>query len=214
MTDILYSDPFKPSVEAVVAAALVIKAGGIVVIPTDTVYCIAADLGNAAAIQRLYGLKERRPGKALPVLIGDKAQLDLLAADIPPETGILMDYYWPGPLTIIFKKKKTVPDIATGGLTTVAIRQPGYVVCQGVLQELGSPLASSSANISGEKPARAVADISPKIIAGVDIVVDGGVCPRGVPSTILDVSAPIWRVLRQGNVTREAIETAVGRVIE
>lgn len=214
MADILQSDPVHPSKEAVVAAALVVKAGGLAVLPTDTVYGLVADFKNPAAVERLYGLKGRPDVKGLPLLVGDRSQLDLLVAGVPDEISLLMDMYWPGPLTIVFNKKPEVPDLVTGRLPTVAVRQPGYVVAQAVLQEIGMPLASSSANLSGDRAPRSVAEMAAAVIEGADIVVDGGVCPRGIPSTILDVSGAEWRILRQGDITREAIETAVGRVIK
>lgn len=214
MADIIYADPVHPSADAAVAAALVIKAGGLAVFPTDTVYCLAAGLANPLAIERLYTLKGRSATKGLPLLIGERCELEELASDVPEETEILMDAYWPGPLTFVFKKRPEVPDAVTGGLPTVAVRLPGYPVCQAILGEIGVPLASSSANLSGDLAPRAVTEIDPVILNGVDIVVDGGVCPRGIPSTILDVSNLLWRVLREGSITREAIETAVGRMIE
>jgi L-threonylcarbamoyladenylate synthase len=148
------------------------------------------------------------------VFVGDYSQVETLAAEVPPEAEALMDYYWPGPLTLIFKKRDEVPDAVTGGLPTIAIRMPGSIIAQAILAEAGMPLASSSANVSGGQPPRDPAGIAPRILDGVDIVVDGRLCPDGQPSTILDVSGPVWRVLRQGRVTREAIETAVGRVVE
>lgn len=214
MADIIYSDPASPAADAAVAAALVIKAGGLAVLPTDTVYCLAADMANPEAVKRMYALKGRPATKGLPILIAERRELAKLAAEVPEETEILMETYWPGPLTIVFKKRPEVPEAATGGKPTVAVRLPGYLVCRAVLGEMGSPLVSSSANLSGGLAPRAVPEIEPAIIDGVDVVIDGGVCPRGVPSTILDVSGPVWRVLRQGSVTREAIETAVGRVIK
>jgi len=214
VTDIIRTDPVRPSEEAIVAAALVVKAGGLAVLPSDTVYGLVADLYSLEAIERLYGLKERPAAKGLPVFIGDRSELDNLAAEIPEETSILMDLYWPGPLSIVLKKNPQVPDAVTGGRPTIAVRQPGYVVCQGVLKEVGGPLTGTSANLTGGLAPRAVADLDPAIVEGVDIIIDGGVCPYGVPSTILDVSGPVWRVLRQGPVTKEAIETAVGRVIK
>lgn len=214
MADIIYSDPVRPSADAAVAAALVIKAGGLAVFPTDTVYCLAADMTDPDVVERLYFLKGRPATKGLPLLISERSELAELALEVPAETEILMDAYWPGPLTFVFKKKSEVPDTVTGGMPTVAIRLPGYLVCQAILEEAGSPLVSSSANLSGAIAPRSVPEIDKKIVDGVDIVIDGGVCPRGIPSTILDVSGPVWRVLREGNITREAIETAVGRVIE
>ncbi len=214
MTDILHLDPTLPPGDAVVAAALVIKAGGVVVLPTDTVYAIAADLDDAAAVRRIYKLKNRPDDKALPVLIGDRSQLDDLAADVPAEAAELMDYYWPGPLTLIFNRKHGVAENAAAGLPTVAVRQPGTLAGQAVLVEAGLPLASSSANLSGGVAPRSISEIPDSIIAGVDLVIDSGVCPDGQASTLLDVSSPVWRVLRAGRVTRDAIETAVGRVVE
>lgn len=214
MTDILRLDPTLPAAAAIVAAALVLKAGGVVVLPTDTVYAVAADLNDAAAVRRIYQLKNRPDAKALPVLIGDRGQLDELAADVPPAAAALLDYYWPGPLTLIFNKKPGAAAAASAGLPTVAVRRPGTMICQAILAEAGTPLASSSANLSGGIPPRDLADVAPAITAGVDLIVDGGVCPDGQASTILDVSGPIWRVLRQGRVTRAAIETAVGRVVK
>jgi L-threonylcarbamoyladenylate synthase len=214
LADIVYADPVSPSTDAAVAVALVIEAGGLAVFPTDTVYCLAADMNNPEAVERMYVLKGRPATKGLPLLIAERSDLSDVAYEVPAETEILMDAYWPGPLTFVFKKKPSVPDEVTGGRPTVAVRLPGYLVCQAVLRETVSPLVSSSANLSGGVAPRAVTEIDRAILDGVDIVIDGGVCPRGIPSTILDVSASVWRVLREGNITREAIETAVGRVIE
>ncbi len=214
MADIIRTDPVRPSEEAIVAAALVVKAGGLAVLPTDTVYGLVADIRDGAAIGRLYALKERPAAKGLPVFISDRSELEGLTAEVPEETSILMDLYWPGPLTLVFKKNPHMPDTVTGSKPTIAVRQPGYVVCQGVLNEVGGPLTGTSANLSGGPAPRSVADLDPAIINGADIIIDGGVCPYGIPSTVLDVSGPVWRVLRQGAVTKEAIETAVGRVIK
>lgn len=214
MADTIKTNAFHPSADAIVAAALVLKAGGIIVLPTDTVYCVAADLNNPEAVQRLYGLKGRPAEKGLPVLIGEVAQLGQIAAETPTELDILVHYYWPGALTLVFKKQPDVADIVTGGLPTVAVRIPGGILVQSVLEEFGGPLASSSANLSGGISPIAFADLDPEILDGADLAIDGGICPDGKPSTILDVSGPVWTMLRTGRITREAIETAVGRVIE
>lgn len=214
MADIIKASALHPEAEAVVAAALVLKAGGIVVMPTETVYCVAADLNNEEAVRRLYTLKGRPAEKGLPVLIGELSQLDLVAAEKPAEIDALAHYYWPGALTLVFKKRPEINDLATGGLPTVAVRCPGSQIAQAVLEEFGGSLASSSANLSGAIAPAGFNDISLEIIEGADLVIDGGICPDGTPSTIVDVSGPVWSVLRTGRVTREAIETAVGRVIE
>jgi L-threonylcarbamoyladenylate synthase len=214
MADILKSGSFEPNAEAIVAAALVLKAGGLVVIPTDTVYCLAADMGNEQTIKRFYELKGRIAEKGLPVLINDISQLTGLTAQIPPEIAILTDFYWPGPLTLVFKKNESVQDIVTGGLPSVAVRLPGGVNCLAILEEFGGPLASSSANISGGPAPMSAAEIDPIILEGADLVIDSGICPDGIPSTIVDVSGPVWRLLREGRITKEAIEAAVGRVLK
>jgi L-threonylcarbamoyladenylate synthase len=214
MADIIKTTAFQPSADAIVAAALVLKAGGIVVLPTDTVYCVAADLNNPEAVKRLYNLKGRSTDKGLPVLIGEVSQLGQIAVETPSELDILVHYYWPGALTIVLTKQPDVPDIVTGGLPTVAVRIPGGILVQSVLEEFGGALASSSANLSGGIAPIAFVDLDPEILEGADLAIDGGICPDGKPSTIIDVSGPVWTMLRTGRITREAIETAVGRVIE
>ena len=214
MVDVIRSSSLHPSTEAVVAAALVLKAGGVVIMPTETVYCVAADLGNKVAVKRLYDLKGRPADKGLPVLISDLSQLDLVATETPAEIDVLADFFWPGALTLVFKKKPDVIDLATGGLPTVAVRCPGGTIVQAVLEEFGGPLASSSANLSGGNAPAGFEAIESAIMEGADLVIDGGICPDGRPSTIIDVSGPIWSVLRTGRITRAAIETAIGRVIE
>ena len=184
-------------------AAELLQAGETVAFPTDTVYGLGAHARSADAVKKIYEAKGRPLDKALIILICDKKQLQEIASDIPETAQKLMDAFWPGPLTLVFKQRQdTVPDYVTRGLKTVAVRMPNHPVALQLLQIAGIPIAAPSANLSGHLDGRIAA------------VVDGGPCSVGVASTILDISGDTPVILRHGTITREQIEQATGLRIQ
>ncbi len=193
---------------AVRAAAQAVARGDLVVLPTDTVYGVAADAFDPGAVAALLAAKGRGRAMPPPVLVPDQHTLDGLATDVPAYARRLVDRFWPGPLTLVFKAQASLMwDLGdTGG--TVAIRMPRHDVALAVLAETG-PLAVSSANLSGNPAATTVADARAQLQETVAVYVDGGPCPGALPSTILDCTKDEFAVLRQGALGEQELRAAV-----
>jgi L-threonylcarbamoyladenylate synthase len=179
-----------------------LQSGGVVIFPTDTVYGMAAGIFRPGAIRRIYRLKGRSLKKALPFLAADLAQA--LALVEPPDRKLraLLKKFWPGPLTVVFKTS-TLGRWTTGGKETLAVRVPDCPVTRAILRAMGQPLAVTSANRSGRPDAVTGAAARREFEGEVDVIVDGGRCPRGVASTVLDVSSTVWTLAREGAVPQK-----------
>ena len=196
-------------------AAELLQAGETVAFPTDTVYGLGAHARSADAVKKIYEAKGRPLDKALIILICDKKQLQEIASDIPETAQKLMDAFWPGPLTLVFKQRQdTVPDYVTRGLKTVAVRMPNHPVALQLLQMAGIPIAAPSANLSGHASPTDAEQVYRDLDGRIAAVVDGGPCSVGVASTILDISGDTPVILRHGTITREQIEQATGLRIQ
>ena len=184
---------------------LALASGGLVVIPTDTVYGIACGAFNAHAVSRIYELKGRSYDKPLPVLIPNADQLSLVAADIPTEAFRLIGGFWPGALTLVFK---TAPlaSVAAHGRPTIAIRVPDHGVVRTLLDHAGVPIAATSANRSGEEAITQGEDAIAQFKGKVDVIVDGGPCVIGRASTVVDASRFPFMVLREGAIPKKELE--------
>ena len=193
-------------------AAALLRDGQLVAIPTETVYGLAADALNGQTVEAIFAAKGRPMDNPLIVHIAEMEELPSLVAEIPEQAKALADAYWPGPLTMIFKKADCIPDEVSAGLATVAVRMPSHPVARRLIQLSGCPLAAPSANRSGipsPTDARRVAeDMDGRIAA----IVDGGACDVGVESTVVDVSGEQVRLLRPGAVTVDMLEAVVGTV--
>ncbi len=177
---------------------LVLKEGGVVAIPTDTVYGLACDMKNESAVQKIYVLKGRPANKALPIFIKDIDDLAFYAKEISPKALELAQKYWSGPLTVGVNKTSQVPDFVTAGGATVAIRIPNHPEVLGLLREYGSPLAVTSANRSEEK--ELTTSDAVRGIFGDMVAIMGGVCGAVGVSTILDTTTQPMRIIRQGTL--------------
>jgi L-threonylcarbamoyladenylate synthase len=196
--------------ENIAAAARAIRQGGLVGIPTETVYGIAADATNAEAVRNVYEAKGRPDDNPLIVHIAHLDQLDQVAAHVPPEALRLAERFWPGPLTLVLPKKPELPDEVTGGLDTVAVRVPDHLVALALIRQAERPLAAPSANrFMRLSPTRAE-DISGELAAAMDMILDGGQCRIGVESTVVDASSEALRILRPGGVSRADVQAALG----
>ncbi len=174
-----------------------LRQGQLVVIPTDTVYGIAALATDPTAIKALYHVKGRPEAKGIPVLLADATGVELVARDVPPFAEQLIERFWPGPLTLILPRRLDLPAILTR-IDTVAVRVPDDVVAQTIIRDAGGAVAVSSANLSGEPPARTAEEALAILDGKVAAVVDGGPSVRGISSTIVDCTTDPPAILRPG----------------
>src|ERR1043165_1122 len=195
------------------AAARCLGKGGLVPFPTETVYGLGADAGNAAAIARLYQAKGRPSFNPLIAHVGDLAAAQRVA-DFDARAMLLAQTFWPGPLTLVLPKARgcAVADLATAGLDTIAVRVPAHPVARAILRALGGPVVAPSANLSGHVSPTTAAHVRSDLAGRIDLIVDGGAVEVGVESTIVGCfEAPMLR--RPGGLPREAIERVLGRAL-
>ena len=183
-----------------------IKQGNLVLFPTETVYGIGANALNEEAVKKIYIAKGRASDNPLIVHIADIKMLDGLVEEIGRIEKKLIENFWPGPLTIVFKKKKLVPDIITGGLDTVAIRMPSDKIARKLIEYSNCPIAAPSANISGKPSGTQIEDIIEELDGKVEYIIDNGRVDIGVESTVIRVIDNIVHILRPGKITPENIE--------
>jgi L-threonylcarbamoyladenylate synthase len=191
------------SFDSIKEALRIIQAGGLVAFPTDTVYGLAADVNSTAAIDRIYQAKGRDIDKAIPVLISQMDQMNLVASKVPDTAKKLAEKFWPGALTLIVPKQPVLPENLSATLT-VAVRMPDYAPVLTVLQHCG-PLAVTSANLSGQANPLSAEDVLAQLDGRIDLILDGGKVTGGVPSTIVDCSVEPPVILRHGAISDEAI---------
>ena len=188
------------------SAAKCLKNGGTVVFPTETVYGLGADAFNPDAIEKIYIAKGRPSDNPLIVHISDISDVSFLARSITPNAKILMEIFWPGPLTLIFKKKDNVPDKVTAGLDTVAVRYPSNETARKLIKQSGVLVAAPSANLSGSPSPTICEDVVSDLNGRVDYIIDGTGCEIGLESTVVDVSGNETVILRPGGITLEMIK--------
>lgn len=193
-------------------AATTLKDGGLVAFPTETVYGIGANALIPEVARKIYAAKGRPSDNPLIVHVGSSADVGKYVAEIPAVAEPLMAAFWPGPLTLIFKKNDRIPDLITGGLDTVALRVPGHPVARGIIQASGLPVAAPSANISGKPSPTTAAHVIEDLSGRVDMIVDGGHAAIGLESTVLDLTGEVPMILRPGGVTKTMLEAVIGPV--
>ena len=186
-------------------ALAVLRAGGLVAIPTETVYGLAADVSNPDAVRRIFAVKHRPVDHPLIVHIATADQLGDWAATIPPTAAVLADSCWPGPLTLLVPRATRVLDVVTGGLPTVGVRVPAHPLTLELLDRFGGGLAAPSANRFGRVSPTTAAHVRADLGNEVDFVLDGGPCPIGVESTIVDCTVDPPQVVRPGGIPSEHI---------
>jgi L-threonylcarbamoyladenylate synthase len=187
-------------------AITILKRGGIVACPTDTVYGVVAAVNIEPAVERIYRIKGRPHSQALPILLADKSQIADVTKTVPLLAWRLADKFWPGALTLVLLKAESVPDIVTGGGKTVAVRIANHPMPMAIIRGLGVPIVGTSANLSGHPSALTAEEVRTQIGDRVDMIIDGGRCPGGVESTIVDLSGQTPLILRQGAIPLEEIE--------
>jgi L-threonylcarbamoyladenylate synthase len=193
--------------DAVEQALLILRGGGLVAFPTDTVYGVGALAFDGAAVESIYAAKDRPIEKAIPVLIADLADLDKVAVEIPAMARILAAHFWPGPLTLIVPKRPGLPE-AVSATDTVAVRIPDHPVARALLRAAG-PMAVTSANLSGQASPTDAEEVMRQLGGRIPLVIDGGVTPGGIPSTLVDCLGADPIILREGPLTKAQILSAL-----
>jgi len=200
----LHIDPREPEARLVEEALSVLRRDGIVAYPTETFYGLAVDPRSPLACDRLFDLKGRPPEKALPVIVSGIPQLERVARDLGKEALLLARRFWPGPLTLVVLAKPGLAAASPEG--TIAVRASGLPLPRILAEALGAPLTATSANRSGSPPATTADMALHDLGSGVDLILDGGPCPGGLPSTIIDVRESPPRLIREGKVPFAEIE--------
>jgi L-threonylcarbamoyladenylate synthase len=189
----------------------ILRQGGLVAFPTDTVYGLGAGMTLPQAVARVYAVKARSQGMALPLLVANTAQISEVAQRIPSVAWRLIERFLPGALTIVLPRSEVVPPIVSGGGATVAVRIPAHPIPIALIKGLGTPIIGTSANLSGHPSPLTAEEVRSQLGDKVDLIIDGGRCP-GRESTVVDVTGETTVILRAGAISREEIEQVVGRV--
>jgi L-threonylcarbamoyladenylate synthase len=203
-TDLVEIDQDQPSVEAVERAAIALRRGEIVAIPTDSLYTLVADPFNLHAVGRVFAAKGREPHRSLPLLVSDFLMAEDLVKELPARFYLLARRFWPGPLTIIVPASAKIPLKVTGNTGRLGLRQSRSRVAQALIDWLGQPLIATSANVSGQPTCRTGIEVFGTMDGRVDLVLDGGACV-GQGSTTIDITEPYWRLVREGSIPEKEL---------
>jgi L-threonylcarbamoyladenylate synthase len=195
------------SSSATLRALEVLRLGGLVAFPTDTVYGIGALGFNGKAVQSIYAAKDRPIEKAIPILIGEMADMDQVAMGVPERAYLLARRFWPGPLTILVPKRPDLPE-AVSATSTIGVRVPDHEIARSLLRAAG-PLAVTSANLSGHSSPTTAQEVFAQLGGRIELIIDGGKTPGGTPSTLVDCLGDEIRILREGPITEKELLAAL-----
>lgn len=202
-------DPLHPQADLIDTAVRILECGGVIAFPTGSLYGLGADALNAGAVARVFAVKKRSPGKALLILVPDRKVVFNLAAEVPPAAKRLMDRFWPGQVTIVFKALPGLPANLTAGTGRIGIRLPGHPVARALVSAFGRPITGTSANLSGQGGCHHVDELDAMQIEQLDLVLDAGLLKGGIGSTVVDITGKEPIVIREGVVSKQAILAAV-----
>lgn len=208
MSKVIHIDPENPSAEVVNLAANVLREGGIVVFPTETVYGIGASATSCFGPQEIIDIKMRPKSKPLPWLVEDEAALDRYGVDVPGYAHRLANAFWPGAITIVVKAADIVAPEFRDARGTVALRCPDYELVQNLIRASGAAIVTTSANTSGHTPPSAFDELEERIIAAADLTLDGGETPHKMASTVVDCTGPEPVITREGPIPADQIMAA------
>ena len=200
-----------PEPEFIQSAGTVINEGGIIAFPTRCLYGLGADAFNTNAVDRVFKIKQRPTQKPILILIDQRIQLERLVAHASSAAFCIMDHYWPGGVTLVFKAGDAVPRYLTAGTGKIGIRQPGHPVAAALIRSLGRPITGTSANLSGESGCCRLGDLNPQLIRQLDAALDAGPLKGGSGSTVVDVTGDIPRILREGEISATELLTVIKR---
>jgi len=209
---VLKVDPHRPEPDKIRVAAEVLKKGGLVAFPTETVYGLGANALDGKAVLRIFDAKNRPADNPIIVHVANRDDIYVLAENVPQIAEKLIDEFWPGPLTLLFVKSDAVPNAVTAGLATVAVRMPSHAVAHALISEAGMPVAAPSANLAGRPSPTSAKHVLDDLSGRIEVLIDGGEIGYGVESTVLDLTTDLPTVLRPGPVTVEELRKVVGEV--
>jgi L-threonylcarbamoyladenylate synthase len=212
-TLIIKVDPISPNLEEIQKAADIIQKGGLVAFPTETVYGLGADAFNGYAVRRLFEAKKRPLDNPPIVHIAEVSEVKALVEEVPPQAERVMKKFWPGPLTLVFKRSKKVPKESTAGLDTIAIRIPKHPVAQALIRQSKRPIAAPSANLSGKPSPTTAGHVFEDLDGRIDAIIDGGSANIGVESTVLDLSVTPPMILRPGGSPYETLKAELQELV-
>jgi len=201
----------RPEPELIQRAGTIIKQGGIVVFPTRCLYGIGADAFNADAVDRVFKIKQRPTQKPILILIEQWIQLERLVSHASSAAFCIMNHFWPGRVTLVFKAGDAAPRHLTAGTGKIGIRLPGYPVAAALIRSLGRPITGTSANLSGESSCRRLGDLKPQLTRQLDAALDAGPLKGGTGSTVVDVTGDIPLILREGEISETELLTVIKR---
>lgn len=205
-------EPFEPDENVLKKAAGILRKGGLVAFPTETVYGLGGNGLDSYVCKKIYEAKGRPSDNPLILHVSRIDQINHIVRDIPKNAYNVMKTFWPGPITLVMPKKNCVPIEVTGGLDTVAVRFPSNVIAQSLISMAGFPIAAPSANSSGKPSPTRASHVEFDLYGKIDMIIDGGPSKVGLESTILDVTNKIPIILRPGAISREMLEKVVGKV--
>jgi L-threonylcarbamoyladenylate synthase len=211
-TQIVKLDPNSPDIHEIQRAASIIKSGGLVAFPTETVYGLGADGLCAGAVDKIFQAKGRPQDNPLILHVASPDDILRVAAEVPPVVEKLVQRFWPGPLTLVLPKKPHVPDVVSAGLPTIGVRMPDNIIALTLIAESGTLLAAPSANLSGRPSPTQASHVVDDMWGKVDLILDGGPTRLGVESTVLDLTQDPPLILRPGSVTQEELRDVIRAV--
>ncbi|MGA8181178.1 MAG: L-threonylcarbamoyladenylate synthase [Desulfobacterales bacterium] len=206
---IIRVDPLHLRHDPIQRAYRTIRAGGVIIFPTQFLYGLGADALNVQAVDRIFEIKKRSLRKPIPILIEQQEDLSRLVQQIPFSARSIMNAFWPGAVTIVFDAKDTLPANLTAGTHKIGIRMPHHLVALALTKAVGGPVTATSANITGDSGCSTISDISPGITGQVDLILDAGALKGGLGSTVVDVTVDPPKIIREGAVRAVDIFTAL-----
>lgn len=203
-------EPHAPSPRAIAKAASVIRKGGLVAFPTDTLYALGADVSNTSAVRRVLAAKGRGPANPIPLLLADLAMATRLIGDLPEPAARLAERYWPGPLTLVLSAPRGISRLLTAGTGRIGLRVPDAPVALALILRFGGPVTGTSANRSGGEDPREADEVFRQLGDRIELILDGGPVPIGRPSTVVDITVSPPVIVRQGVIQPDEIFGLLG----